>query len=66
MGEAKRKSLDCRLTPSEKNCSVYISGTEDEVMTIAVRHAVAEHGHTDGPELRAMIQKGMMDEAPAP
>lgn len=65
MGEAKRKSLDCRLTPSEKNCSVYISGTEDEVMTIAVRHAVNEHGHADSPELRAMIKKGMADEAPA-
>jgi len=29
---AKRKSIDCRDYPSEKNCSLKISGTEEEVV----------------------------------
>src|SRR5207247_9470407 len=28
----KRKVIDCRLYPSEKNCSLAISGTEEEVL----------------------------------
>ena len=37
---SKRKSIDCRNYPSEKNCSLKISGTEDEVLDAAVQHAV--------------------------
>ena len=43
----KRKVIDCRLYPSEKNCSLAISGTEEEVLLVATRHAVQEHGHKD-------------------
>src|SRR6266446_4536477 len=39
----KRKSIDCRNYPSEKNCSLKISGTEDEVFDAAVQHAVSAH-----------------------
>jgi hypothetical protein len=42
---SKRKSIDCRNYPSEKNCSLKISGTEDEVLDAAVQHAVSAHGH---------------------
>ena len=62
MGEMKRKSVDCRMMPSETNCSLYIAGTEDEVMAVAVRHAVNEHGHMDTPELREQIRAGLKDE----
>ncbi len=56
-----RKSLDCRTIPSERNCTVQISG-EDEVLELAVAHAVTAHGHTDGPELREGLRAGLRDE----
>ncbi|HEX4997933.1 MAG TPA: DUF1059 domain-containing protein [Terriglobia bacterium] len=59
---SKRKMLDCRQHPSTKDCSVTITGTEDEVMTVGVRHAVNEHGHQDTPELRQQL-KGMLKDA---
>jgi len=40
MAKNERKAADCRLFPSEKKCSVTIAGTEDEVLEIAVQHAV--------------------------
>ena len=56
---AQRKAADCRTMPSEKNCSLYISGTETEVLSAAVAHAVSDHGHKDTPELRAEIKSGL-------
>ena len=57
----ERKSLDCRDYPSESNCSLKISGTEDEVLEAACAHAVAVHGHEDTPtfrhELRSMMKR---------
>jgi predicted small metal-binding protein len=44
-----RKYIDCRNYPSEKNCSLKISGTEEEVLEIAVQHAVGSHGHQNTP-----------------
>ena len=57
----RRKIMDCRLYPSEKNCSLAISGTEQEVLTVAVRHAVQEHGHQDTPELRQELKALLKD-----
>ncbi len=57
-----RKYVDCREFPSESNCSLKISGTEEEVLTVAVQHAVAAHGHADSPELREMLRSGLRDE----
>ena len=56
MAKSKRMAADCRLFPSDKNCSLYIAGTEDEVVQVAVRHAVEEHGHDDSKELRSQIK----------
>jgi len=39
-----------------------ISGTEEEVLTVAVRHAVQEHGHKDTPELRQQLKGLLKDE----
>jgi predicted small metal-binding protein len=50
MGE--RKVIDCRKLPSETNCTVTISGKEEEVIPLAVYHAVTVHGHKDTSELR--------------
>ena len=49
------------MFPSEKNCSLYISGTEEEVVDAATQHAVASHGHENTPELREEIRKGLTD-----
>jgi uncharacterized protein DUF1059 len=57
-----RKTIDCRRIPSERNCSVSISGTEEEVLTVATRHAVEEHGHPDTLELREMLRGALVDE----
>ena len=57
-----RKSIDCRDYPSEKNCSLKISGTEEEVLDAAVQHAVAAHGHDKTPELRSQL-RSMLKEA---
>lgn len=64
MPEATKKRVvaDCRKFPSEKNCSLTIAGTPEEVLTIAVRHAVEEHGHKHTPELRTMIQSMLQGE----
>ncbi len=60
---AQRKSIDCRHYPSEKNCSLKISGTEDEVLEAAVQHAVSAHGHDNSPELRDQIKSMLKDES---
>ena len=48
---AQRKSIDCRDYPSEKGCTLKISGTEQEVLEAAVQHAVSAHGHKDPKEI---------------
>ena len=57
-----RKTMDCRTMPSEKNCTVLISGEEDEVLELAAAHAAASHGQTDGEDLRRELRGAMRDE----
>ncbi|MFH1263469.1 MAG: DUF1059 domain-containing protein [Pseudomonadota bacterium] len=38
-----------------------ISGTEDEVIKVAVRHAVSDHGYPDTTDMRQQIRKMMKD-----
>lgn len=58
-----RKSIDCRLYPSEKDCTLKISGTEEEVLEAASAHAIAAHGHADTPELRNELRALLRTEA---
>lgn len=52
-----RKFIDCREFPSENNCTVAISAdTVDEILDVAVPHAVRSHGHADSPELREQLR----------
>jgi predicted small metal-binding protein len=60
--QTQRKSVDCREYPSEKNCSLKISGTEDEVLDAAVQHAVSAHGHENTAELREQLRQSLKDE----
>ena len=61
--KANRKVADCRLFPSEKNCTLAISGTEKEVMDVAVYHAVKSHGHKNTPAFRRQLRGFLRDEA---
>jgi len=57
-----RKVADCRRFPSEKGCTLTIAGSEDEVMDVALYHAVKSHGHEDTPEFREQLRAFMQDE----
>jgi predicted small metal-binding protein len=57
-----RKVIDCRDFPSDKNCTLAISGTEDEVLEIATQHAVQSHGHKNSPELKEQLRSLLRDE----
>ncbi|PYT00839.1 MAG: DUF1059 domain-containing protein [Acidobacteria bacterium] len=57
-----RKFIDCSEYPSDNNCSVKISGTEDEVLDVAAAHAAATHGHEDTPEFREQLRGMLKDE----
>jgi predicted small metal-binding protein len=59
---SNRKVADCRKLPSEKNCTVAIAGTEEEVLPLAVHHAIKDHGHNDTPELREQVKSTLEDE----
>jgi hypothetical protein len=60
-----RKVIDCRQFPAEKPCSIAISGTEEEVITLAVLHAGTVHGHADTLELREQIRAMLQDQSAA-
>jgi len=60
-----RKVIDCRRFPSEKPCSIAISGTEDEVVELGVLHATTVHGHQDTLELREQLRSMLQDESAA-
>jgi uncharacterized protein DUF1059 len=57
-----RKIIDCRKFPAEKPCSIAISGTEDEVLELAMLHASTVHGHKDTPEFRQQLRSMIQDE----
>ncbi len=61
---AAQLSQDDRLPPHSQRgkCSVTIAGTEEEVLTLATRHAIEEHGHTDTPELREQLRQALVNE----
>ncbi|MFE2941574.1 DUF1059 domain-containing protein [Streptomyces sp. NPDC059255] len=59
-----RKVADCRDFPSETECSLAITGEEDEVVRAASEHAVSVHGHEDSTELRQQIRSALKDEVP--
>lgn len=66
-----RKYIDCREFPSDAHCSVAISAdSEDELLEVAVQHAISVHKHEDSPELRSairgLIKEGMPPELPMP
>lgn len=61
MAIESRKMLDCRTTPSAANCTLTISGAEDEVLAAGAQHAVAVHHHTDEPALREALRPHLVE-----
>ena len=59
--EKSRKKIDCRMFPSESNCSIVISGTEEEVMPLAMHHLEEIHKQKDTPEMRAEVRKILVE-----
>ena len=57
-----RKMFDCRDWPGE--CTLAISGEEDEVIEAQLLHVVEAHGQQDSPQLREQIRAALKD-APA-
>jgi len=57
-----RKYIDCRDFPSANNCTLAISGSEEEVLDLAVLHASTVHGHQNTPQLREQIRSMLKDE----
>jgi predicted small metal-binding protein len=54
----KRLYIDCREFPSESKCTVAISAeSADELLEIAVQHAVSIHKDQDTPELRKQLRQ---------
>lgn len=60
--QAGRKYIDCSEYPSDKNCTLKISGTEEEVLEAASAHASTSHGHADTPEFREQLRGMLKDE----
>jgi len=59
-----RKMIDCREFPSDTKCTIAITAdTDDEIVDVAVQHAVAKHGHSDTPELRSQIRQSIKETA---
>ena len=62
-----RNVVACRETPSESNCRVAISeDSEEELIEVAVQHAVTVHGHKDKPEFRKMLKQAIKEGSPRP
>ena len=57
-----RKMFDCREWPGE--CTLAISGEEDEVIAAQLLHVVRAHGQEESPKLRELIRASLKD-APA-
>ncbi len=62
MALQKRKYIDCREFPNDNGCTLRISGSEEEVLVVAIKHAVDEHGHKNTPELKKELKKLIKDE----
>ena len=57
-----RKTFDCRDWPGE--CSLAISGEEEEVVDAQLVHVVQAHGQQQSPELRELIRASLKDAPP--
>ena len=51
----KNVYMDCAEDP-QSNCTVKISGSEDEVMRVSMRHAVEDHKYPNNKDTRNKLK----------
>jgi predicted small metal-binding protein len=56
-----RKTMDCRKFPGS-NCSVTISGEEEEIMPIAFQHAISKHGYPNNDDTKNKLRQALAPE----
>ena len=56
-----RKYINCGQITSSRSCSLAISGSEEEVLDLAVIHGILAHGHDDPYELRKELRSLLQD-----
>lgn len=56
-----RVVADCRTNPMA-NCTVSISGTEEEVIKLALRHAIVDHGFKESEQLKNQVKSMLKEE----
>lgn len=61
MAQTRRVMSDCRKFP-EANCTLTIAGSEEEVLEVAIPHAVKKHGYKDTPSFREQIRSSFIEE----
>jgi predicted small metal-binding protein len=54
-----RKVFDCRELPGD--CTLAISGEENEVLKAQMLHAIEAHGVHDSPEVREWLRSHLKD-----
>jgi predicted small metal-binding protein len=60
-----RQYIDCRTIAKDSKCSVTIAAdSEQELMEVAIGHAVAQHGHQDTPEFRNQLRQAIREGNP--
>jgi hypothetical protein len=57
------KAIDCRSFITEKVCETTIMGFEEEVLNVAVQHAIQSHGCCDNSELREQLRSMLVEES---
>jgi predicted small metal-binding protein len=58
-----RIAIDCRWFPADIPCEFAISGDEEQVLNLAVQHAVESHGYRDTPALREQLRSILRNES---
>jgi len=56
-----RKYIDCSNLGNDRTCTLAISGSEDEVLDLAVIHGIVSHGYSDPYELRKQLRSLLLD-----
>lgn len=56
-----RKVYDCAAEP-EHDCSLVISGEEEEVVDVVKRHLIDDHGEKEDGDLDDKVRSALMDE----
>jgi hypothetical protein len=54
--------IDSRLFLAEEPCDIAILKSDEELLNIAVHHAVHGHGHQDTPALREELRSMLREE----